>query len=373
MTFPQIGPAKLPNPKRLSAVLADADPARFFDEFSNFSAYFLSRPQDKWPPLFRMYNVVAALDISVDIQDLAGFFDHHEDHSGAYAHEAEAFLREIGAPHAADLLADAIKLFPGSQVPKDHQRRRRLTERMREQEPDPLDEVRKKHEGAVKTMYVPLQKYLRAHERELQAEVDAAASVKKRRTWRTLDAALALATASADSAQAVSKEYAALLAVWDRIDARVRIVEDGFEGLTRGERLFYILWFIMDSDIENGGLHQFFSNSSGDFGEEARRGLKEIGADQALAVLQKASAVFPGGVVPAHRQARNEILEKQEEREGERVWDAWGALNREYYQAQQELYARLLEWVRTRREEFPDPDDDVRPKGKSNGTLRKKR
>ena len=355
------GSVPLADPKGLSAVLASSDPARFFEEFANFEAYFYPLPLEEWPPLFRMYHLVSMVDISINTGDLASFFDDDEDHTGAYAHETEAFLRDIGAPRAAALLADAIHLYPQGQVPKHHATRGRVTEKLRDKDPEPFEEVVRKHEGAFRTMYAPLQAYLRAHERELQKEVDRAARTAASRTpqWLPLDEALK-AEVPADR-NGVSQEYIVLLAVWDRIHARMLRVQ--FEGLTPGERLLHLLWFVMDSDIRNGGLHQFLSNSSGEFTEEIKQHLQEIGATKPLAVLTKASAVVPAGVVPEDRLERNEVLDKHEEAHGERSWDMWDDLSREYHEHQNELYLRLVRWVTAHRDQFPDPDRPAAPEG----------
>ena len=192
------GSVPLPDPATLPAVLALKNPAQFFDEFSNFAAYFYPLALPKWPPLFRMYHLLSSLAISIDTGDLAGFFDDEEDHTGAYAQETEAFLREIGATAAATLLADAIRVFPKGQVPTGHAARVRATDKLRDKEPEPFEEVARKHAGAVQTMYAPLQRYMRAHQRELQMAVDAAARAegKKKPKWLPLEAALALETAA---------------------------------------------------------------------------------------------------------------------------------------------------------------------------------
>lgn len=350
------GSVPLPAPSRLSAVLALESPATFFDEFAGFAAYFYPLKLEQWPPLFRMYQLASMLDISVETMDLAGFFDDEEDHTGAYAHETEAFLREIGAPRAAALLADAIRLFANGEVPEKHAARVRLTERLRDRQPEPFEAIARKHKGAVKTLYGPLQKYMRAHAHELQAAVDAIATGKPRRKGRTLDAALATGIPAGRRGTGVTKDHFALLAVWERINERM--VAPGFDGLTRGERLVHVLWFVMDSEIENGGLHQFLSNASGDFAEEAKRQLKEIGARDTLAVLGKASAVFPRRVVPSDRRQRNRILEQDEAQRADAAREEWTALDREYRSsARAELHAALLEWIRDHPKEFPDPDD----------------
>lgn len=350
------GSVPLPEPGGLSAVLASDDPARFFEEFANFEAYFYPIPLDKWPPLFRLYHLVSMLDIAVDTEDLAGFFDDEEDHTGAYAHETEAFLREIGAPRAAALLAAAIRLFPGGQVAKNHRVRQRATEKLRDKEPEPFEGVAGKHEGAVKTAYAPLQKYMRAHERELQAAVDAAVrtQAKKKPKWEPLEVALSAETPAERIAGGAPREHAALLAVWERIHAR--LVARGFESLTNGERLFHTLWFVMDAEITNGGIHQFLWNSSGDFAEDAKHHLDDIGARAVAAPLKKASAVFPDGVIPSDQGARQQVLEEQEKLQGDRFEAEWNALDREYHKAAAgELYTRLLQWTKKNRAQFPDP------------------
>jgi hypothetical protein len=189
----------------------------------------------------------------------------------------------------------------------------------------------------------------------------------------TLDEALALESPPDHVANGIPKEYAAVLAIWERINSRMTGPTFD-EWLTHGERLVHILFCVMNSEIENGGVHQFFSNSSGDLAEDAKAGLKEIGAKRVLDVLRKASEVFPKGVVPADRETRNDILEEHEDEEGDAFWKRFDNLSREYYKARQELYEYLLAWIRNHREEFALPDDEtVRKANKKSGKKRKGR
>ena len=174
----------------------------------------------------------------------------------------------------------------------------------------------------------------------------------------SLKDALALESPPDHVANGVPKEHAALLAIWERIDSRM-IGPDFEEELTRGERLLHTLFFVMTGEIENGGIHQFFSNSSGDLAEEAKIGLQEIGAKNVLAVLNNASKVFPNGRVPTDRVRRNDILTEREDEEGDALWTRFDGFDREYYRlTREELYPRLLAWVKNHADEFALPDDD---------------
>jgi hypothetical protein len=188
----------------------------------------------------------------------------------------------------------------------------------------------------------------------------------------TLDEALALQSPADHVANRVPKEYAALLAISERITSRM--VGPTFDhGLTRGERLAHILFFVMDAEIQNGGLHQFFANSSGDLAEDAKQGLREIGATNVLAVLMRASAIFPNGMVPTSRDTRTGILDKHEDERGDDFWDEFDVLSREYYRARKELYPLLLSWIRINRDQFALPDDETVRKMNGKRTRKRKR
>jgi hypothetical protein len=231
MAIPDLTSGALPDPRRLQSVLAYKSPRRFFAEVSTFAAYFYARNLPDWPRLFRMYHVLMTLEISASIGVLGGFFDEHEARVGAHAHEAAEFLREIKATRTADLLAAAIELFPAGRVPTDHRKRERLTERIREGETDPFEEINRRHKGAIAAMYAPFQRYMRAHARELLADLESVAAVKKPRKWRPLHAALRAKTPAGRLAGGAPKQHAALYAVWERVNERIRT--HGFEHASR--------------------------------------------------------------------------------------------------------------------------------------------
>jgi hypothetical protein len=61
-------------------------------------------------------------------------------------------------------------------------------------------------------------------------------------------------------------------------------------------------------EVVNGGLSQFFSNSSGNWVPETMDALERIGARLSLGLLAEAKTLFPGGTVPRDREERCNVL-----------------------------------------------------------------
>lgn len=81
-----------------------------------------------------------------------------------------------------------------------------------------------------------------------------------------------------------------------------RLVESDFNSLSPDEKLYYAAGCLR-GDVNNGGLHQYFFNSSGRSYEFAAEGLKRLGAGQTLAIVQEAKhAIFGDGPVSMDTQ-----------------------------------------------------------------------
>ena len=68
-------------------------------------------------------------------------------------------------------------------------------------------------------------------------------------------------------------------------------------------------------EVVNGGISQFFSNSSGNWVQESLAALRQIGAPLCIEVLEKSLTLFPAGIAPVERQKRCELLFAFEERD----------------------------------------------------------
>jgi hypothetical protein len=61
-------------------------------------------------------------------------------------------------------------------------------------------------------------------------------------------------------------------------------------------------------EINNGGMHQYLLNSSGDFAQEAPEVMRRIGADAAAVILEKANSYFGPDGPPIDREPRMDRL-----------------------------------------------------------------
>lgn len=64
----------------------------------------------------------------------------------------------------------------------------------------------------------------------------------------------------------------------------------------------------LEDEVNNGGFHQYFNNSSGDHSAETVLALDAIGAKAMADILRHAMARFPGDGPPKDREARLDIL-----------------------------------------------------------------
>ena len=85
--------------------------------------------------------------------------------------------------------------------------------------------------------------------------------------------------------------------------------EEELLALPKGQRSLYLI-SLFDAEVRNGGLHQFFSNSAGDFTSVTLMSLRLVGARDAAQILQEAVKRFPNGTVPEDRNERADVLQE---------------------------------------------------------------
>ena len=104
----------------------------------------------------------------------------------------------------------------------------------------------------------------------------------------------------------------------------------------------------LEREVNNGGFHQFFLNSSGDYAHEVITALKSIGSVKFLRLTELAIKEFPNGQVPKNRDERVEIL-WQIEGKANPVWET---LEDEFYQYEEDLDRLLLDYIKKNIEGF---------------------
>jgi len=341
-----------PSPDQVRRLLALPAP-KFYDQFAILTQWLTPAPIASWPALLRTITSLQVLDVNASVSDIAGYFSEWPDEWGAYAYDVERLLREIGVNDAADALAAAIALYPQRRLPPKHWDRSRLASRLWDRNNNVWQPSTRRFRQAKRRIPGALKRYLLANESMFTAafaERSAAASARSR---QSLLAALALVTPLARVRRGAPREHAALVAVGERITRLLQPTRPD-KGLTKGERLFHVLWSVMDAEVQNGGLHQFLSNSSGALGEEAKDHLTTIGAAKARQVLARASVMFSHGVIPKNRRLRNQALSTAEKR-ADASWKQLAQAEADYAQAAKtDLYPRLLRWVAKHEDEFAD-------------------
>ena len=88
-----------------------------------------------------------------------------------------------------------------------------------------------------------------------------------------------------------------------------RINDVGYDNLNDYEKGYYAVWWF-SAETMNGGLHQFFFNSTGGYVPEVRMGLRMMGATQTLALFERAVALFGRPDLPRDDDQRRSVVRK---------------------------------------------------------------
>jgi hypothetical protein len=83
---------------------------------------------------------------------------------------------------------------------------------------------------------------------------------------------------------------------------------EGITSLSEAEQTFLFVWGF-GGQVDNGGLEQFFFNSTGEFAVETVNALREVGAARSAAILATAISLFGPSGVPGDLERRNDALE----------------------------------------------------------------
>lgn len=125
------------------------------------------------------------------------------------------------------------------------------------------------------------------------------------------------------------------------------VFQEGFEKLPEPARHLFAVWWC-DSEICNGGFHQFFSNSTGVLAPEALKGFRAIGLQECAELVEAAIDKFHTSY-PRDRGVRHAALQAIElPGEKREQWDPFYDLDDKYYAAKERenFEGRLDEFAR---------------------------
>ena len=111
-----------------------------------------------------------------------------------------------------------------------------------------------------------------------------------------------------------------------------------------------ILWIIenLEREINNGGFHQFYWNSSGNYANETIDALIQIGAEKTAEIVKKANSEFKNGSVPKDRVKRHNELQLIRNKAEEN----WNNLDSEFYEYNDDLTEMLIVFVLKNKSDF---------------------
>lgn len=108
------------------------------------------------------------------------------------------------------------------------------------------------------------------------------------------------------------------------------------------------LAYVFDKEVNNGGLDQFFFNSSGNNTHESVGALMAVGAVHAAGILQEAINTWPNESVPKDWEARRNKMEAREEK-AQIVWDN---CTTQFYKSSESITELLYSYIDSNSEEF---------------------
>ena len=123
--------------------------------------------------------------------------------------------------------------------------------------------------------------------------------------------------------------------IWDRVSIYdgPEVFLDQVNKVSEVQKyLFAAHW--CQSEVRNGGLHQFFSNDTGVLAPEALEAFHLLGLEQCATALARAMAFF-GDVYPRERSERAEALDALELKDPEN-WNPFDAMDHAFYAAVQD-------------------------------------
>jgi len=119
------------------------------------------------------------------------------------------------------------------------------------------------------------------------------------------------------------------------------------EKLNPSQRLLLIVENL-EREINNGGFHQFYWNSSGEYANETVTALTNIGAEKTARIVKKANSEFSNGIVPMDREKRWNKMDSIDEK-AKIVWDKCDS---EFYDYEDNITELLIAFVLKNKSDF---------------------
>ena len=169
------------------------------------------------------------------------------------------------------------------------------------------------------------------------------------------------------------KEYDPFRELWHSLVKRVHATDDeeaGFNALTDDEKIYFAVG-ILDGEVYNGGMHQFFSNSSGSLFQEVIKGLELLNATNSLWLVRKATKILFGDINPPKNRFQRWEAMKQYPEDDNAPTPEWSVelekINEQYWEDPDGINDLLVNFAETKGlvEHFKKPNKASQPTPKS--------
>jgi hypothetical protein len=114
----------------------------------------------------------------------------------------------------------------------------------------------------------------------------------------------------------------------------------GFEDLSEIDRILVSIWSL-EADVNNGGFHQYYFNSSGDTARYAPVALRAIGAPIMAGIVDNANCLFGPSGPPIPRDERQQALSALRD-------ELWDDLDRQFYVYPEDISSLLEQFLEAR-------------------------
>tara|TARA_R110002051_G_scaffold321266_2_gene408484 strand:- start:607 stop:1074 length:468 start_codon:yes stop_codon:yes gene_type:complete len=113
-----------------------------------------------------------------------------------------------------------------------------------------------------------------------------------------------------------------------------------FEQLSEPEKTFVYI-DIFEGELNNGGLFDFFYNTSGAFAHQVLDAYQAIGAEESAAIVSQALALFPELPVSKDLFIRRQLLSNLKQT----VFDEWEKLETQFFISEEAIVTLLIDYI----------------------------
>ena len=113
-----------------------------------------------------------------------------------------------------------------------------------------------------------------------------------------------------------------------------------FEQLSEPEKTFVYI-DIFEGELNNGGLFDFFYNTSGAFAHQVLDAYQAIGAEESAAIVSQAIALFPDLPVSKDLFSRRQLLSNLKHT----VLDEWEKLETQFFNSEEAIVTLLIDYI----------------------------